>query len=353
MSPDQRFALWVKVALAAFALLFAYFLVADSFMPMTPEARVMRPVTRIAPELSAPVSEVVVRDHQQVAKGDVLFRLNPEPFEIALEQASLEREQAQRENTQLEAELAAARAMLASAQATAEERAGERRRGEALIGRQSISRQQYDQQIAAEHTAQAEVASAQAKIESLEVQLGEEGDTNLRLRQADIALDRAQLDVARTEVRAVEAGQVTNLQLQAGDYVQAGQPVIALVSQRVDIIADFREKSLRHVHPGDEAAVVFDAWPGHIFEGRVSAFDAGVREGQLAADGQLADIPTSDRWVRDAQRLRIHIALNEPLLAPPPSGARATVQLLPGEHLLAHPFAWLQTHLISWLHYVY
>lgn len=353
MSPDQRFTRWVKVALAAFALLFVYFLLADSFMPMTPEARVMRPVTRVAPELSAPVSEVVVSDHQQVAKGDVLFRLKPEPFLIALDQARLNREQAQRENTRLEAELGAARAVLASAQATAEERAGERRRGEALVGRQSISRQQYEQQVAAEHTAQAEVASARAKIESLEVQLGADGNTNLRLRQADNALEKAELDVARTEVRAAEAGQVTNLQLQAGDYVQAGQPVIALVTNNVDIIADFREKSLRHVSPGDAAKVVFDAWPGHIFEGQVSAFDAGVRAGQLTADGQLADIATSDRWVRDAQRLRIHIALHESLSAPPPSGARATVQLLPGEHLLAHPFAWLQAHLISLLHYVY
>lgn len=67
MSPDQKFARWVKVALTAFALLFIYFLIADSFMPMTPEARVMRPVARVAPELSAPVKEVTVRDHQQGA----------------------------------------------------------------------------------------------------------------------------------------------------------------------------------------------------------------------------------------------------------------------------------------------
>ncbi|MGP9677847.1 HlyD family secretion protein [Halomonas sp. AOP27-A1-41] len=353
MSPDQKFARWVKVALTAFALLFIYFLIADSFMPMTPEARVMRPVARVAPELSAPVKEVTVRDHQQVAKGDVLFRLDPEPFQLALDQARLNREQAERENTRLEAELAAARAVLASAQAVAEERSGERRRGEALVGRQSISRQQYEQQVAAEHTALADVASAEANIQSLEVQLGENGNTNLRLRQADNALEKAQLDVERTEVRAAESGQVTNLQLQVGDYVQAGQPVIALVTQNMDIVADFREKSLRHVLPGDSAAVIFDAMPGHIFEGQVSAFDAGIREGQLTADGQLADIPTSDRWVRDAQRLRIHVALNEPIAALLPSGARATVQLLPGEHALAHPFAWLQTHLISWLHYVY
>ena len=69
-----------------------------------------------------------------------------------------------------------------------------------------------------------------------------------------------------------------------------------------------------------------------------------MREGQQAADGQLVDIPTSDRWVRDAQRVRIHVVLDEPLEELPPSGARATVQLVPGEHALAKPFAWLLNH---------
>lgn len=353
MSPEQRFARWVKVAVAAFILLFVYFLIADSFMPITPEARVMRPVTRIAPELSAPVKEVTVDDHQQVTKGDVLFRLDPTPFQLALAKARLNREQAEQDNARLKAELAAARATLASAEATAQERRGERRRGEALLAKHSLSRQQYDQQVAAEQTAESAVASAQADIESLEVQLGGEGEANLRLRQAENALEKAQLDMAHTDVRAAESGEVTNLQLQAGDYVQAGQPALALVANQMDIIADFREKSLRHVRPGDQAKVVFDSWPGLVFEGKVSAFDAGVRDGQLAADGQLADIPTTDRWVRDAQRLRLHVALDEPLTVLPASGARATVQLVPGDHLLAKPFAALQAHLISWLHAVY
>ncbi|WP_447555574.1 HlyD family secretion protein [Vreelandella sp. EE22] len=353
MSPDQRFTRWVRVALAAFALLFIYFLVADSFMPLTPEARIMRPVTRIAPELSAPVSEVVVQDHEQVTQGDVLFRLNAEPYEIALATAQLNVEQAEQENARLRAELAAARASLAAAQATSEELNGERQRAQSLVGRQSISRQQYEQRVAAANTANSDVRAAEAQITSLEVQLGEEGDANLRLRQARNALAKAQLDVERTEVRALEAGQVTNLQLQAGDYVQAGQPVLALVSNRVDIVADFREKSLRHMRIGDEAKVVLDALPGHIFEGHVIALDAGVREGQISPNGQLADIPTSNRWVRDAQRLRLHVRLEDPLATMPPSGARASVQLLPGEHPLAHPLAWLQVHLISWLHYVY
>ena len=128
MTPDQRFTRWVKIALAAFVVLFVYFLLADSFMPMTPEARAMRPVTRIAPELSAPVKDVVVRDHQRVNAGDVLFQLDTTPFELARQQAALNREQAEQENARLTAELAAARASLASAQATFEERSGERHR---------------------------------------------------------------------------------------------------------------------------------------------------------------------------------------------------------------------------------
>lgn len=353
MTPDQTFARWVKVALAAFVSLFIYFLIADSFMPMTPEARVMRPITRIAPELSGPVSEVLVNDHQHVVKGDVLFQIDSAPFWLAVEQAQLNREQAERENARLEAELTSAQAELASAEATAVERRGELRRAETLMARQSVSRQQYEQQVAAERTAQASVAAARAKIVSLEVQLGDAGKTNLRLRQADNALSQAHLDLARTQVRAAQAGSVTNLQLKVGDYVQAGQPALAVVADEIDIIADFREKSLRHVAPGDTAQVVFDAWPGHVFNAKVLAMDAGVREGQLVADGQLVDIPTTDRWVRDAQRMRVHIALAQPVANSLASGARATVQLQPSDAALAKPFVWLQSHLISWLHYVY
>ncbi|MDN6323671.1 MAG: HlyD family secretion protein, partial [Halomonas sp.] len=269
MTPDQTFARWVKVAIAAFVLLFIYFLIADSFMPMTPEARVMRPVTRIAPELSGPVRAKMVSDHQHVAKGDVLFEIDPAPFQLAVDQAQLNREQAERENARLAAELTSAQAELASAQATAAERQGELRRAETLMARQSVSRQQYEQQVAAESTAQASVAAARAKVVSLEVQLGDSGGTNLRLRQADNALSQTQLDLARTQVRAAQAGSVTNLQLNVGDYVQAGQPAIAVVANEIDIIADFREKSLRHVAPGDAARVVFDAWPGEVFDAQV------------------------------------------------------------------------------------
>lgn len=125
------------------------------------------------------------------------------------------------------------------------------------------------------------------------------------------------------------------------------------MNTRIDIVADFREKSLRHTHQGTDAAVVFDAFPGHVFRAHVTSSDAGILAGQEAVNGQLSEPETSNRWVRDAQRMRIHVALDEALPKPLPTGARATVQLYNSEGPFARFFSGMQIHLVSLLHYVY
>lgn len=353
MSPDQSFARWVRVALVAFGVLFVYFVVADTYMPMTPQARVMRPVVRVAPEVSGRVGAVAVTNNQRVERGDVLFSLEREPFALALREARLAREAAERDNDLIEADLAGARADLEAARAAAEELAGERRRAESLLARRGISRQRVDGIVAEERQARASVDAARARVRRLEVKLGDGGSANLRLRQANNAVDRAELDLAHTRVRAERDGVVSNLQLREGDYVTRGQPALALVGERLDLVADLREKSLRHVREGEPARVVFDALPGRVFEARVASRDAGVRAGQPVADGRLTDIPTTDRWVRDAQRVRLHLELPSPPATLPVSGARATVQLLPEANPLAALFGGLQIRLMAWLHHVY
>ncbi|MCW8127223.1 HlyD family secretion protein [Microbulbifer halophilus] len=353
MTPEQRFARWIRAAAVSFALLFAYFVVADLMMPLTPQARAMREITQVAPELSGRVIEVAVENHSRVRKGDLLFRLDPEPFHIAVEKAQLTLEQVQRDNARLEASLAAARAELQAAEADARELARERDRLRALIDSHAVSQQLLDQTAAAYETAAAKVAAARASVEELRVQRGETGPDNLQLRRAGNNLADARLDLERTEVRASRDAVVSNLQLEAGDYAAVGGPVLALVGNELDITADFREKSLRHLRPGDLALVTFDASPGRIFAAHATSIDAGVRDGQLPANGQLVDIPTSSRWVRDAQRLRLHLALEAVPSPIPVSGARATVQLIPSDHPIAAFFARLQIHLISLLHYVY
>ncbi|GED22798.1 HlyD family secretion protein [Halomonas halmophila] len=353
MSPDQRFARWVRVALVTFCILFVYFVVADTFMPMTPQARVLRPVVQVAPEVGGRVEAVAVDNNQAVEQGDVLFRIERDPYQLALEEARLARQAVQRDNALIRADLAEARAELESARSTAEELEAERRRAETLVQRQGMSRQRFEQIAANQREASAAVKAAEARVRHLEVKLGERGAGNLQLRQADNAIDQAELDLSRTLVRAERDGVVSNLQLREGDYATRGQPAMALVGQRLDLVADFREKSLRHIQKGEPARVVFDAYPGRVLKAQVTSWDAGVKAGQLMANGSLADIPTTDRWVRDAQRIRLHLDVKEPPEPMLVSGARATVQLLPQENPLAGLFGGIQIHLMAWLHHVY
>ncbi len=353
MTPDQRFARRIQIAIVAFVLLFAYFLAADLWMPLTPQAQLTHPVLRIAPRVGGQVLEVAVANNESVRAGQLLFRLDPEPFRLAVEAAELAVEQAEQDNTRLDAALAAARAEQAAAGASARELEQEAARLRQLVERQHVSRQLYEQTEARRLAAQAKVQASSARIRELSVQRGAGGEHNLRWRQARNDLQRAQLNLTYSEVRAERDGVVSNLQLTAGAFVVAGTPVAALVADEADISADFREKSLRYVEAGDAASVVFDALPGHVFPARVSAVDAGVREGQLEANGYLAAPANSDRWVRDAQRQRLHVSLAAPLPHVLPSGAKATVQLYPHASPLATGLGRLQIGLISLLHYIY
>ncbi|MCU9949082.1 HlyD family secretion protein [Pseudomonas solani] len=353
MTPDQRFARRVRSAIAAFVLLFVYFLAADLWMPITPQAQLTRPVLRLAPRVSGQVLDIVVSNNAHVQAGQLLFRLDPEPFRLAVNAAELALEQAAQDNAELDASLAAARADKLAADASAQELARETERLGKLVASQHVSRQLFEQTQSQRAAASAKVAAASARIHQLAAERGAAGDDNLRLRQARNALDQARLQLQYSEVRAERAGTLSNLQLSPGAFVAAGSPVAALVADEADVSADFREKALRYVGLGDGASVVFDALPGRIFAARVSAIDAGVKEGQLDANGDLAAPATSDRWVRDAQRQRLHVLLEAPPEAPLPSGAKATVQLYPHESPLAAFFGRVQIRLISLLHYIY
>ncbi|WP_263145877.1 HlyD family secretion protein [Pseudomonas sp. RIT-PI-AD] len=353
MTPDQRFARRVQIAIAAFILLFAYFLVADLRMPITPQAQLTRPVLRLAPRVSGQVVEVAVANNHAVQAGQVVFRLDPQPFRLAVEAAELALEQAVQDNAGLDAALAAAQAEQAAARASATELGQEASRLRQLMASQHVSRQLYEQTEAQRLAADAKVRASAARARELSVQRGAPGEANLHLRRARNDLERARLDLYYSEVRAERAGTLSNLQLSSGAFVSAGTPVAALVAEDADISADFREKTLRYVSLGDEAAVVFDGWPGQVFAARVSALDAGVKEGQLEANGDLAAPAVSDRWVRDAQRQRLHVRLLDPLPQALPSGAKATVQLYPRDSSLAAFCGRLQIGFISLLHYIY
>ncbi|WKE64706.1 HlyD family secretion protein [Gallaecimonas kandeliae] len=354
MTADHVFNRWMRRSLVAFLVILAYVLVADVAIPMTPHAMVQRPVLAIAPQVPGEVVQVAVSNNQAVKAGDLLFRIDPRDYQLAVEKAELALKVAQQANDNLSAQLALSEADLRQAQVNAEEKVRERKRLQALKANNLVSQQQLDQADTAVQAAEAMVMAARQKREAVKVQLGDKGDQNLRIRQAQNQLEQARLNLSRTQVLAPESGVISNLQLVPGIQAQAKQSLMTLVvSGKEQISADFREKSLSRVQQGAKAWVVFDALPGQVFPADLKSRDQGVAQGQLSPNGQLAKPEDNDRWVRDAQRVRVYLSLEEPLPGDLVSGSRATVMLAGSHNGL---IAWLgkqQMRVVSLLHYVY
>lgn len=229
--------------------------------PWTRDGRVSAQIVRIAPEVSGTVAEVLVADDQYVKRGEALYRIDSSSFALALAQA--------------EAQLAAAETSLR--QKTEEAR---RRRGmESLVSAEDIQR------------ANQAVAMAQAE-----------------LRGARVAVDRAKLDLARTELRAPTDGYVTRLRLNKGDYAVAGQPNLALIdAHSFWITGYFEETKLRGIQPGAAARIRLMALD-QVLPGRVASIGRGITDTNQQADAQgLPSVEPSFSWVRLAQRIPVRV----------------------------------------------
>ncbi|MFP8966101.1 HlyD family secretion protein [Pokkaliibacter sp. CJK22405] len=354
MSAEQLFHRWVKIAIAVFVALFAYFVLADLFMPITTESRMQRYVVQVAPRVSGQIDQVMVTNNAHVDKGDVLFSIDPSDYTLNVEQAKLNAQQTEQKVLQLQASLKSAEATLEQSQVSYENAAHDVQRYQSLVKNGGVPVKQRDDALAVLKKAKAQLAVNEANIASIRAELGMKDGVSVLTLQAQNKLAQAELALSRTQVRAETSGFVSDLQLEAGTMAVANKPVIALVADDATwITADFREKSLLHVDHDTAAAVVFDALPGKVFPAVVQHRDHGVAVAQGTPDGELAKAEDTTRWVRDAQRVRLNLALTE---TPPNSlvvGSRATVQLLPTHNPIAHFFGYLQIYGVSLLHFIY
>nr|WP_284446060.1 HlyD family secretion protein [Rosenbergiella epipactidis] len=353
MTPEQQFSRWVKFTLIIFAAMFGYFLVADIWFPQTPESTVMRVVTPVSSRAPGYVTHIYVTNNSQVKKGDLLYEIDPRPYQNQVESARIAYQQATLDNQQIDAQISATRAKIRAAQLDAQNAGRDYQRYHALDHNQLISRQALDTAYTTWQTGLQTVENLNATLNQLIISRGSRDGNNVTLQKYQNMLEEANLNLNYTKVRADSDGVVSNLQLKEGWYANAGVASMALVNTTPDIIADFREKSLTKTHVGTAAEIVFDALPGQVYKATVASRDAGVMAGQQDINGYLAAPQESNRWVRDAQRMRIHLALDPDQHIDLPAGARATVQLYNSGNGVSSFLGRLQIRLISLLHYVY
>lgn len=279
----RRFALTGVVVLVA---LWAGTRLWDYYMnePWTRDGHVRADVVPVAPDVSGFVTEVLVKDNQQVHRGDVLFRIDRARYEIALRQA--------------EAVLLGKRAMLEEADA-------DLKRYSALTPGVVVSTQRMDQVTATQGSAQAAYDQA----------------------IADLGL--AKLNLERSEVRAAVNGVVTNMELRPGTYLTPGKGVLALLdSDTLRVEGYFEETKLPRIHLGD--AVNVRLLGSHYpLRGRVESIAAGIEDRDRSAGATLlANVNPTFNWVRLAQRVPVRIALDRAERSELVAGATATVEVV-------------------------
>jgi membrane fusion protein (multidrug efflux system) len=297
----------------------------------TDDAYVAAEVAQVTPLVSGSVTQVNVRDTQMVHAGDVLVQIDPVNARITLAQSEAQLAEARRRfrqtlatGTALSAGTEAAAAQLAAAVANSQKAMIDLKRREALAGNGAVSgeeltsaREAAAAATAGLNTARANLAVAQGQRDANEALVrGSTEDTDPSVQAAKAAVDAAKLDLERTVLRAPVDGIVTGRQVQLGQRVAQGQPVMSIVPiSQLYVEANFKEGQLRRVRVGQPATVVTDLYgSGVVYHGKVAGLGGGTGASTALIPAQNA----TGNWIKVVQRLPVRIVLDPKELAAHP-----------------------------------
>jgi multidrug resistance efflux pump len=281
--------------------------------PLTDDAAVRANIIGIAPHVSGPLVELHVVDNQPVKRGDLLFVVDPRPYQARLDQAAAELKLTERE-------ISAQRNLIASTRHTLRQRRAEYayadnyvRRLEPLLPRDFVTADKVEEANTRRQTALAALRSSRQDLERATNLLAEFGSLNARRQAAEARLYAARLDVDYCRVTAPFDGYVTNLNIAEGDYAIEGRQVFALVDGRSwYVIGNFRETFLRNIRPGMRAEIYVLDYPGRRLRGEVQGIGWAVQQRDGPGTGLLPPVEPTLNWVRLAQRFPVRVRLVDP-----------------------------------------
>ena len=339
----------------------AWYLVADRYTPMTSQARVQGYVVGVAPKVAGNVTAIHVDNNQRVEENQPLFEIDTSQYDIALAKARSDLENARNQVGAGSATVEAAQANLEAAEANLVKAEKDLQRLQRLYeddpGTISVRRLEISE--ASLEQAKAGVKGAKADIRrAIEQKGGNDDQSNAILQTAQSAVEKAQLDLSNTTVRASTSGIITDLRAEVGQFAGTGSPVLTLVSlQDVWISAEFTENNLGHMVVGGEVAIVFDSIPGKVFSGEVRSIGIGVSTGQSQPAGSLPSIQNNRDWLRSSQRFPVIISIDADQLDVLESqlriGGQATVMSFTEGHGFLKLLGRFYIRAMSWFSYLY
>ena len=304
-----RPALTISVPLALFAIGLFFWLTSGRSVS-TDNAEVAAHIVNVAPEISGRIIEVHVVENQKVHAGDLLFRIDPEPFKIAVLQAQAAVSAARLQIAELQSGYTSKVADIGSKASDVQLANENFKRQRELLAKGFTTRAHYDEARAALAAAQADQNVASADAQAARAVLGTGGGQgHPQVEAARATLAKAQLDLSRTELRAPVAGTISQterltpgsmaMQMLANvSIVEAGDPWIE---------ANFKETQLAKIRPGQRAEVQIDAIPGKTYKAHVTGIGAGT-------GSQFSMLPAQNatgNWVKVTQRVPVRLKLDE------------------------------------------
>ncbi len=275
----------------------------------TDNAFVEAHVHSVASRVPGTIQRVLVKDNQLVKKGDLLVEIDPADYQVRVEGAAAALAMAGNETSGEYAKVEVARADLGQSRARLAQTEIDLKRGEALFQREVIPKEQLERLTTARKVADEQVREKEEELRKARAEVGISGTGG---REAKVAQRRAQLSEARlalsyTRIEAPADGYVTRKSAEPGNYVQTGQPLMAIVPlQDSWVTANYKESQLTYLRPGQRVTFTVDAYPGRTFRGSVESIMAGTG----AAFSLLPPENATGNYVKVVQRVPVRVAID-------------------------------------------
>ncbi len=307
-----------------------YFYLSGGRYVSTDNAYIQADKITISSEVPGTVAEVAVVNNQQVAAGQLLFRVDDEPYRIALAAAQAQLAMVKNDIAALKATYRQKLDQIKKAEADVVWSQGEMNRQRELASRLVSSQAKLDDAQHNYTAAQQLLAALNQEADSVLAGLGGDADAPAesypRARQAQAAVDKAARDLRLTTVKAPRPGIVANVdKLQQGSYLAVAQAALTLIaSDSTWVEANPKESDLTYLKPGNTATVTVDSYPGRSWQGIVESISP-------ATGAQFSVLPpqnSSGNWVKVVQRVPLRLKITVPSDAPPlRAGMSAAVEI--------------------------
>ncbi|MEM8694594.1 MAG: HlyD family secretion protein [Pseudomonadota bacterium] len=278
----------------------------------TDNAYVQQDIVEISPEVGGRIVAVLVEENQQVEAGDILFRIDPEPYRIAVQQAEADISDAQLALSQAETAVSTSGVDISTAQANVELARRNLARERELMNRGFNTQARIDRFTAELNDAQARLNAARAAQQDARAAVGTARTRRGRSEFPAIAAARAmreeaQLNLERTVIRAPVSGTISEVdRLQIGQMASPGTTVVSIVARdETWIEANFKETDLNRMRVGQPARITFDAYPDLVVQGSVGSIGAGTG----AEFSILPPQNATGNWVKVTQRVPVRIEI--------------------------------------------